>query len=455
MIFQTQNPTTGEKLKEYRYCSDAELEVLLDKAQSAFLYWQQQKINKRKDFVLSVAKELSLRKDVLATLMATEMGKPIFEGRQEIDKCVATCEYYYETMEKFLLSESVIAHYPDTKIVFKPLGVLFAIMPWNYPVWQLIRFAVPAIASGNVVVMKHSDITAGVAKEIESLFQSAGESVLFNCSITHEQAARVIADRRVSGVTFTGSTESGKKVAEISARNLKKTVLELGGNDPYLVLDQADLSLAAKVCAQARLVNNGQSCIAAKRLIVVEHLVEDFLYLLVNEVKKFKIGNPLNQEVQLGPLAHGRFKQKLEAQIAKFLAANGEVVWQAKEQVFSDKSAFLPPKIIYHENNCPVLCEEEVFGPVFNVIAVRNNDDAVRVANYSPWGLGAAVFTQDKEMGRDIIENKLNCGMAVLNDQVKSDPRVPFGGVRDSGFGRELSRYGMLEFVNIKSLGIR
>lgn len=454
MNFYTQNPTTGEKLKKYTYLSDSELEKILEQSQIQFENWKLSQMSTRKEYLLNLARELALQKDSLATLMALEMGKPVIEGRAEVDKCVFTCEYFYEVIDKYLADENVIAHYSQTKVIFRPLGPILALMPWNYPIWQLVRFAIPAIASGNVVVLRHSDITAGLAQELEKIFLAAGQKVLFNISVEHNVVTKLISDHRIQGVTFTGSTKVGKIIGELSGKNLKKCVLELGGNDPYLVLNGANLSIAAQVIAKARLVNNGQSCIAAKRVIVVENLVEDFLFLLVNEIKKFKIGNPLNQENNLGPLAHNRIKKNLEGQVSKFLSSQGEIVWQSKNHLFPSESAFYAPQIIYHENNCPVLCEEEVFGPVFNVIAVQNEEQAIRVANFSPWGLGAAVFTQDLEKGLDIIENKLNCGMAVLNDQVKSDPRVPFGGIKDSGYGRELSHYGLLEFVNIKTIGI-
>jgi succinate-semialdehyde dehydrogenase/glutarate-semialdehyde dehydrogenase len=461
--FNTTNPTTGETLRTYQYLKADELEKEL---QDAFEYWKEFKTSRlsmRTDLLLRIAQGLRNHEDEFAKLMAEEMGKPIKDGIAEVEKCAVTCEYFATHAEEFLAPHTVDANYPKAKIIKESLGPILAIMPWNFPLWQVIRFAAPAVAIGNPILLKHAEITAGCAELIEKIFwESSGEeALLLNLPMSHEQAAKVIADPRIRGVTFTGSAKGGSQVAAVAGQFLKKTVLELGGSDPYLVLSDAKGADAAKICALARVTNNGQSCVSAKRFLVHESLIEEFTHVFQATLENLKVGDPLKEGTQLGPLADKRFQKQLHEQCAKFLDGKEKKLFDledlakasGQEDEFSKAGAFFKARAYLIKGENPAFYQEEFFGPVALIHTFQQDSEAIEMANKSVFGLGGAVFSQDLERAEKVAR-QIETGFVAINDQVKSDPRLPFGGVKNSGYGRELSQAGFNEFVSVKSLGI-
>ncbi len=382
------------------------------------------------------------------------MGKPIVEALAEVKKCAEACRYYAEQLPHLLQRREVQAHYTHTYISFQPLGPILSIMPWNYPFWQVFRFAAPALAAGNVILLKHSDITSGCADEIEKLFYEVNSELnLFqNLRIQHDQAARIIADSRVCGVTFTGSARGGKQVAQTAAINLKKIVLELGGSDPYIVCEDADIEKAAKTCVKSRLTNNGQSCVAGKRFIVHKSIIKKFSEIFIEEMGSYVIGDPLDLNTKLGPIAHRRFLKNLQDQMNGFEGL--KVKRTETTQSLPTYGCFMRPSALLFEKPTAGFFTEEVFGPVAMITAFEQMEEAFRWANQSPYGLGGGIFSAQPEKVLELAERELQSGMVAINDFVRSDPRVPFGGIKNSGYGRELGHFGIYEFVNVKTIGI-
>lgn len=449
--FQTQNPATLEFIEEYEYSSYQKTETLLQELYFNQKKWQGSLVSERIQYLKNIAASFLNWKEQLAISMTIEMGKPISDGVAEVEKCARCALYYAEHLEEFLQSEQVVLSRQSAGTIYKePFGVIFAIMPWNFPVWQLARFALPAIAAGNAVLMKHSDITAGTAKLIEKVFTDVGGITVFrNAHLSHQDSALVIADPRIQGVTFTGSTRGGKEVAGIAGQNLKKTVLELGGSDAYLILQDADLELAAKACAQSRMVNGGQSCVAAKRFIVHQSKMDEFIHNFSSELEKFKVGDPKNKLTVRGPLAHKKFQLQIHEQV---LAINKKAI-QIGGKLPNEVGAYYPATILIMENSTKKW-DQEFFGPVACVWSFSDDAQAIEMANHSIYGLGGALFSKDHERAMSLAK-KLECGIVGINEMVKSDPSLPFGGVKNSGYGRELSRYGLYEFLNIKSVTTR
>ena len=454
--FTTTNPTTGEILRTYHYLTSTEIEKEL---QDAFEYWHEYKktrLSLRTDLLLRIAQGLRNHENEFAKLMAEEMGKPLKDGLAEVEKCAVTCEYFATHAEEFLAPHTVDANYPKSKIIKESLGPILAIMPWNFPLWQVIRFAAPAVAIGNPILLKHADITAGCAELIEKIFwESSGEeSLLLNLPISHEQAALVIADPRIRGVTFTGSARGGREVAKTAGASLKKTVLELGGSDPYLALSDASAAEAAKICAIARMTNNGQSCVSAKRFLVHESLLEEFTHVFQATLENLKVGDPLLEATQVGPLAHKKFQKQLQDQCAKYLDGKEKKLFDFSESKdFSEAGAFFRARAYLIIDDNPAFYQEEFFGPVALIHSFQQDSEAIEMANKSVYGLGGAVFSRDLERAEKVAR-QIETGFVAINDQVKSDARLPFGGVKNSGHGRELSQVGFNEFVSVKSLGI-
>lgn len=443
--FHTVNPASGEVLKSYPHMSWPEAETQINRAAKDFEVWRQKTFFERGMVLRKLAESLRKQKSDLAQTMNLEMGKLIIEGKAEVEKCAVTCEYYAEHAETMLRNQVVPSSpYAQAEVSFQPQGVIFSVMPWNFPLWQVIRFAAPALMAGNVILLKHADLTAGTAEKIGALFKELTTDVclLRNLQVNHNVAAQVIAHPEVQGVTFTGSSQGGRAVAIEAAKNLKKIVLELGGSDAYLILEDADVDLAAKACAKARLVNCGQSCVAGKRFIVHEKVSKDFLRLFVNEMKA----------AELAPLAARRFQQTLIEQVEKLKAWGGKVVLGGSAPLGA--GAYYPATVVVFESDHPEIHREEIFGPVAIVLIVKSTEEALAAANSSPYGLGGGVFTADSPRGKNLIEKELQAGFVVVNDYVKSDPRIPFGGVKESGYGRELSHFGILEFVNIKTVAV-
>jgi succinate-semialdehyde dehydrogenase / glutarate-semialdehyde dehydrogenase len=406
----------------------------------------------RGDLLRRVARRLREEDHRLAQLMALEMGKPVRQGRAEVEKCAWVSDFYAEHAETFLRPEPIVTESARSYVAFLPLGAVLAIMPWNFPFWQVFRFAAPAVMAGNVALLKHAGNVSGCALAIEELFRGAGAPAgLFQTVLLPgSRAASLIAHPRVAAVTVTGSTEAGREVGTAAGRALKKSVLELGGSDPYIVLEDADLEAAARTCAEGRLVNSGQSCIAAKRFIVVNSVREAFLARFVDAMKSKILGDPLQEATDVGPQARRDLRDDLAAQVEQSVARGARVALGGS--VAPGPGAYYPPTILVDVVPGMPAYDDEIFGPVAAVIGATDEADAVRIANDSRFGLGAAILTGDPERGRRLAEEHLEAGSCFVNAAVRSDPRLPFGGIKESGYGRELSAFGIREFVNVKTV---
>ena len=454
---ETISPFTGEIIESWSEHTAFEIEGIISSTHSAFLDWKETSLQNRADALMRLAALLESKKADLARLMAMEMGKPLAQGVSEAEKCAWVCRYYAENGAEFLKNEVVKTDASLSYICYQPLGVIFAVMPWNFPFWQLFRFAAPAVMAGNAFILKHSPNVTGCALMIKTLFQDAGFHpgltgvLLISEKSVPEVSAGVIADDRIKAVTLTGSGQAGRAVAAVAGAEVKKCVLELGGSDPAIILEDADLIHAARISAFSRLINAGQNCIASKRFIVIESVYNEFIKLLVKEMTSGRIGNPLDVEISLGPLARFDLRDQLHQQVIESIAKGAEVLTGG--EIPEMQGAFYPPTVLgYCRKGMPVF-DEETFGPVAAVCPVKDEKEAIDLANSSHFGLGASVFTSDTARG-ERIALKLEAGACFVNAFVRSDPRLPFGGVGLSGFGRELSRNGMLEFMNCKTVYI-
>jgi succinate-semialdehyde dehydrogenase/glutarate-semialdehyde dehydrogenase len=446
------NPTNGETFKEYEEMPPRVVGNSIQKSQYAFLDWRRTSFAERADCLRKAAGILRSRAEDYARLMALEMGKPIRDGKAEAEKCAWACDYFADNGERFLLTEIIATDDDRSYVAFTPLGVILAVMPWNYPFWQVFRCAVPALMAGNVVMLKHASSVPGCALSIEEIFRDSGfpAHVFTTLLVGNSQVDAIIENQLVKGVSFTGSVAAGRAVARKAGEMIKKTVLELGGSDPYVVLPDADLKTAATVCAAARLTNCGQSCIAAKRFIVVQSLREKFEEMLVQQMTAARTGDPLQEATTIGPLARHDLRDYLHQQVIKSIDMGARCLLGG--EIPEGKGAFYPPTVLTDVIKGMPLCDEESFGPVAAIIPVKNEEEAIRMANESDFGLGAAVFTSDLIRGERVAAQELEAGLCFVNSQVKSDPRLPFGGTKDSGYGRELSNFGIREFVNIKTV---
>jgi len=448
------NPATDETVETYEPATAADVEDALARADEAYDSWRDRPIREREAHLERVAELLRERTDEYAELMTREMGKPIAQARAEVEKCAWGCDHYAQHASAYLSAE----HYaspPGTtaKTVYDPLGVVLAVMPWNFPFWQVIRFAAPYLTAGNVGVLKHASNVPGCALALEQLFRDAGypEGVFQSVLAPSDLVDDIIADDRVQAATLTGSGPAGRAVASTAGDQLKKTVLELGGSDPFVVLEDADLEAAAERGAWARNQNGGQSCIAAKRFVVVDDVYDAFVDRLVDETEALTVGDPLDPSTDVGPQASPRFLETLHEQVTASVEA-GATVLTGGEPLDRD-GAYYPPTVLADvPANCPA-DTEELFGPVASVYRVADEDEAVAVANDTPFGLGASVWTTDRARGESLAR-EIDAGCVYVNQLVKSDPRVPFGGVGDSGYGRELSAIGIQEFVNRKTVWV-
>ncbi len=395
------------------------------------------------------------KKEELARLMAFEMGKVLREGIAEIEKCALVCEYYAQNAESFLENEFIETEAFRSFVSYQPLGTILAVMPWNFPFWQVFRFLAPTLMAGNTAVLKHASNVQGCAMAIEELFREAGfpENVFRTLLIGSSQVEKVIRHPAIKAVSLTGSTPAGKNVAAIAGSELKKCVLELGGSDPYIILKDADLEKAAKICATGRLLNAGQSCIGAKRFIVVNEVYTEFLEHFTYEMNRAIFGDPFHPETTMGPLARIDLRDELHQQVVISVKKGAEIVLGG--EIPNRKGAFYPPTILENVKPGMPAYDEELFGPVASVIRVKDEQEAIKVANDTEFGLGAAVFTRDLKNGEHIAEKLLDAGCCFVNDFVKSDPRLPFGGIKTSGFGRELSTHGIKEFMNMKTVVVK
>src|SRR6059058_5803862 len=447
------NPTTGETLETFAETTPAALERVLDQALAAYQSWSRCSYAQRAQAMREAGRLLRERKTQHARTMALEMGKPLPQGEAEAEKCAWVCDYYAEHAERFLGDEPRETDASRSLIRFEPIGPVLAIMPWNFPFWQVFRFAAPALMAGNVGILKHAPNVTRCALAIEALFREAGfpEGAFRAVVLQNDAVAPLIADPRVRAVTLTGSDRAGSQVAEQAGRHLKKTVLELGGSDPFIVLEDADLERAAATAAEARLINSGQSCIAAKRFIVVEPVATPFLERFVAEMRSRRVGDPFDAGTQVGPQARFDLRANLHRQVEESLARGAQLLLGGK--LPEGPGAFYPPTVLAAVQPGSPAFDEEVFGPVAAVIRVRDEAEALRVANASRYGLGASVWTQDAARG-ERLACELEVGSVFVNGLVKSDPRLPFGGVKRSGYGRELSEFGLREFVNVKTVWV-
>jgi succinate-semialdehyde dehydrogenase/glutarate-semialdehyde dehydrogenase len=451
-MFSSINPATGATVAEYPQLTNYELGAKLRRGDKAFGAWRRTSFTERARLMRRAGELLQQRADEYGRLMAVEMGKPVNDGRAEATKCATACAYYAEHAEAILADEMVATDAARSYVHYQPLGTVLAVMPWNFPFWQVIRFAAPTLMAGNVGVLKHAANVPGCGIALEVLFRDAGfpEGVFQNLSIDHAQMRSVIRHRTIAAVTLTGSTRAGKAVAKQAGERLKKTVLELGGSDPYLVLEDADLDLAVRTCVAARLVNSGQSCIAAKRFIVVDAVRDEFTARFVAQMQAVRMGDPLDERNQIGPQARTDLRDQLHDQVERSRAAGARLLLGGS--VPAGPGAFYPPTVLADVTRGMPAYGEELFGPVAAILSARDERDAVRLANDSVFGLGAAVFTRDLARGERIARDELQAGSCFVNTNVRSDARLPFGGIKASGYGRELSTHGIREFVNAKTV---
>jgi succinate-semialdehyde dehydrogenase/glutarate-semialdehyde dehydrogenase len=455
MLLESINPATGESIRSYPEHTDEKVEVILREVQSAFHLWRSTPMEIRATALKKTGRLLLEEKNSLARLMALEMGKPITQGKAEIEKCTALCDYYAREAPGFLATTPVQTEAATSYITFEPLGILLAIMPWNFPFWQVLRAAAPAMMAGNGVVLKHASNVSGCSLAIETILSQAGfpPGLFRSLLLRSSRVGRIIGHPLISAVTLTGSTPAGMAVASQAGGVLKKTVLELGGSDPYLVFEDADLELAAEKCATSRLINAGQSCIAAKRFIVIESIREEFERLLVDRMRAQVMGDPLQENVTIGPLARLDLRDDLHAQVTKSIDLGAKCLLGGA--IPAGSGAFYPPTVLSNVHKGMPVYDEETFGPVAAIVGVNDESEAIQVANDSLFGLGAAIFTRDLARGESLACRKLEAGSCFVNDFVRSDPRLPFGGIKQSGYGRELSVFGLHEFVNVKTISMK
>ncbi len=455
MSLRSINPFTGQVIREYPEMTVAEINVAISAAHTAFLKWRTTDFSFRAQRLQAAANILRSNTERFARLMAEEMGKPVKGGRAEVEKCACVCDYYTENAGQFLAVEAISTDATKSYISYQPLGVVLAVMPWNFPFWQVFRFAAPALMAGNAGVLKHASNVMGCALAIEDVFREAGypENLFRSLLVGSSMVDSIIEHPLVRAITLTGSTPAGRAVAGKAGSLLKKTVLELGGSDPYVVLADANLEESVSMCVTGRLINSGQSCIAAKRFIVVDSISQKFEELMVQQMAAARMGNPMEEETLIGPLARYDLRDELHDQVQGSIQKGAKCLLGGSAP--KGKGAFYPATVLSNVKKGMPAYDEELFGPVASIITARNEQEAIAIANDSPFGLGAAVFTSDVEKGRRIAEFELEAGSCFVNAFVKSDPRLPFGGIKESGYGRELSHAGIKEFVNIKTVYVK
>jgi succinate-semialdehyde dehydrogenase/glutarate-semialdehyde dehydrogenase len=451
MALQSINPTTEDVLDTFEEFSEAQVDAALQQAHAAQQQWRETSFGERAARLQAAARILRGQKGRWATLATSEMGKPLVEAEAEIDKCAWNCDFYAQHAASFLADEPIDTEASESFVAFEPLGVVLAIMPWNFPFWQVFRFAAPALMAGNGAVLKHASNVPGCALAIEDIFASAGlpKGLFRTVLIPGSRVEHLIADPRIQAVTLTGSSDVGERVASAAGRQIKKQVLELGGSDPFIVLADADLERAVATAVRARNQNNGQSCIAAKRFIVEEPVADRFTQKFAEAVQALRVGDPMQRETNIGPLARRDLREALMDQVERSVSSGAHTVVGGTP--LNGKGYFLAPTVLDGVNAEMPAFREETFGPVAAVIRARDPQDAVRLANDTEYGLGAALWTQDIERGKQLAR-RIQAGNVFINGMVASDPRLPFGGVKRSGYGRELGIFGIREFVNVQTI---
>ncbi|WP_304068610.1 NAD-dependent succinate-semialdehyde dehydrogenase [Pedobacter glucosidilyticus] len=455
MNLKSINPYNGKQLASYKQHNQKQLANKVQQAQQAWINYQQTTISQRAVWMNNLAQQLIHQQEHLAKLVTEEMGKPIADGIAEVKKCASVCEYYAKHAEEFLKDEMVDTDAKKSFISYQPLGIILAIMPWNFPYWQVFRFLAPALMAGNAGLLKHASNVSACALAIEKLVDAAGfpKGIFQTLLCDSKNSAVVIENPLVKAITLTGSTQAGIQVAKKAGELLKKTVLELGGSDPYIILEDADLEQAAEICVNSRLINNGQSCIAAKRFIVVKTVEKAFTALFLSKMKSKRYGNPLEKGIDLGPMARTDLRDELHQQVTESIEKGAKCILGGF--IPEGKGAFYPPTVLTNVKKGMPAYDDELFGPVSAMITAKNEEDAIKLANDTCFGLGGAIFTKDLAKGEQIAKEKLQAGSCFVNSLVKSDPRLPFGGINQSGYGRELSLIGMREFLNIKTVYIQ
>lgn len=449
------NPANGQEIASYEEMNLDEVGSIVLDVDSAYQEWRQTSFSHRAQLMKNAAQILQDRKEDLGRLMTLEMGKPYSQAVAEAKKCASVCEYYAENAERILANQIIETDASKSYVAYRPIGIVFAVMPWNFPFWQVLRFAAPALMAGNVGILKHASNVQGCALEIEKIFHDAGfpKNVFRTLIIGSKNVKDVIDNPLVKAITLTGSTPAGKAVASQAGKVLKKTVLELGGSDPYIILEDADLDQAITACMIGRFLNTGQSCIAAKRFIVVESILDEFRDKLLEAMKTQKWGDPFDEDVNIGPMVNIWSRDEVHEQVKASIEKGAELL--VGGEVPNVEGAFYPATLLDNVKPGMPAFDDEIFGPVASIIPVKDEEEAIRLANQTPFGLGGAVFTRDIEKGERIAANDIEAGSCFVNDFVRSDPRLPFGGIKESGYGRELSEAGIREFTNMKTVYIR
>jgi len=452
---KTINPTNGKELKSYEYMTSEDVENTIKKSNEAFLDWKTKSYEERGKIIKAIGEELQNHKSELAKVMTDEMGKLLKQSHQEVDLCAGICEYSAKKAPEVLKNEERELQDGGKGIItYSPIGVIYGIQPWNYPAYQVIRYSISNLMAGNSVLLKHAANVTGTAKLLESIYKSAGlpEGLFSVLVIDHDQSDDVIKNKLVRGITLTGSPKAGETIGEKAGKALKKSVLELGSNDAYIVLDDADLDLAVKTCVQGRIYNNGETCIAAKRFIVVDAIYDDFRDAFVKAMKDLKVGDPTEESSDMGPMARKDLREKLHNQVEKSIANGAKVLCGG--EIPDGDGYFYPATVLESVSSGQPAYDDELFGPVAALIKAKDENDAMRIANDSRFGLGGGIFSKDIERATKLAENHFDTGMVFINKFGLAEPNMPFGGVKDSGFGREHGGFGMKEFVNVKSIMI-
>jgi len=451
MTYQSVNPYTRQITELFRTITNKELTEILNKAELSFHKWSQTRFSERAQLLNNTAALLEKEKTKHAEIITSEMGKPIRQSVAEVEKCAWLCRYYAENGERYLQPLKIESTAKESQVWFEPTGIIFAVMPWNFPYWQVFRFIVPNLVAGNTGLLKHASNVPRCGIAIEDLFNRSGtaDGIFMNLFIEYKQAETIISHPAVSGVTLTGSNSAGYKIAELAGKYGKKSVLELGGSDPYIVFESAALKKSAEMAIMARFQNNGQSCIAAKRFYIQDTVFDAFLDLFRENVLNIKTGDPMNPDTLIGPIAREDLLHELFGQI-KEIEKSGGIIITGGKTIHPDSLVLEPTIIINLPANSKVL-EQELFGPIIPVFKFHTEEEAIYSANDTPYGLGASVWTTDTEQASRVAA-RLKTGMVTINSMVKSEPALPFGGVKASGYGRELSEFGIREFVNIKTV---
>ena len=452
-MYRTLNPATEELVRDYPEHSWDQARAAAERAKEAFCAWRDTPLDQRTAVSRKLASLLRSRLARYGALMTQEMGKPLSQAQVEIDKCGRGCDYYASSAKQALEPQVIQTEAAKSYVRYDPLGVIFGIMPWNFPFWQVFRFAIPALMAGNVVLLKHAPNVPACALEIESLFKEAGlpEGVFQSLFLTNEDAAKLIESGLVAGVSLTGSDRAGSAVAAVAGKNLVKTVLELGGSDPFIVFDDADLDATIPVAVKARMLNTGQSCIAAKRFLVADKIYPQFRDRMLAAVKALKVGDPTGPDTDLGPLAREDLLKNLERQVDEAKRQGAKVLLEGGRQ--AGKGYFYAPAVLEEVKPGMTAFDQEIFGPVVSLIRFKTDDEAIALANQTAYGLGASLWTRDTAKA-ETLARRIEAGNVFVNGMVKSDPRLPFGGIKRSGYGRELSAVGLHEFTNIKTVWI-